>query len=83
MDHSQVLKVLLNAGADVNFRTTLEGETALIDAARSGATECVRILLGAGADPSIRDHRPNSGKTAREWAIQFHHPDIVAMLPAN
>jgi ankyrin repeat protein len=83
MNHPQVLKVLLEAGADVNFRTTLEGETALIDAARSGASECVQILLLAGADPTIRDHRPNSGKTARDWAVQFHHPDIADMLPAK
>jgi uncharacterized protein len=79
--HPAVLKVLIAAGADVNFRTTLEGDTALMQAAISGQTECVRILLRAGADPTLRDHRPASGKTAREWAIQFHHSDIAALLP--
>jgi ankyrin repeat protein len=81
MNHPEVLKVLLEAGADINFRTKLEGETALIDAARSGAIDCVRILLRAGADATIRDTRPNSGKNAREWALQFGHPEIAAMLP--
>jgi ankyrin repeat protein len=78
--HVQVLKALLDAGADVNVRTVLEGETALIDAARSGQTESVAILLRAGADPTVRDHRPNSGKNALDWANEFHHPEIVAML---
>jgi ankyrin repeat protein len=82
-DHAQVLKVLLDAGVDVNVRSGHEGETALIDAARSGRTECVEMLLQAGADPALRDQRPNSGKTAREWAIQFHHPDVAALLPAK
>ena len=79
--HPAVLKVLIAAGANVNFRTTLEGDTALMQAAISGQTECVRILLSAGADPTLRDHRPAAGKTAREWAIQFNHPDIAALLP--
>jgi ankyrin repeat protein len=81
MDKPEVLMVLIAAGADVNARTRLEGETALIDAARSGRLECVRILLRAGADPTIRDHRPNSAKNAREWAIQFSHPEVAALLP--
>jgi ankyrin repeat protein len=80
MNHAQVLKVVLDAGVDVNARSGQEGETALIQAARAGAGECVELLLRAGADPTVRDQRKGSGKTAREWALQFHHPDVAGML---
>jgi ankyrin repeat protein len=83
MGHIQVLKVLLEAGADINFQTVLEGDTALINAARSGHADCVRLLLQAGADPTLRDHRDKSGtpgRTALDWAIDFHHPEIAALL---
>ena len=73
----------------MNVATVLEGDTALIDAARSGHKEVVGLLLKAGADPTMRDHRtknnrpdgePIPGKTAFDWATQFHHPDIAAIL---
>jgi hypothetical protein len=43
----------------------------------------VAILLRAGADPTVRDRRPNSGKNALDWAKDFHHPEVVALLQAK
>jgi ankyrin repeat protein len=83
MDRPLMLKVLIDAGADVNARTGTDGETALIQAARSGRADCVTLLLRAGADPTVRDRRKDSAKNARDWALEFHHPDIAALLPTN
>jgi len=90
--HVEVLKVLLRNGADVNIASVLEGDTALIDAARSGRTQVVELLLKAGADPAMVDHRtkngrpdgePIPGKTALDWAVQYDHPKIAALLQAR
>lgn len=68
---SELMKLLLAHGADVNARvigtltyskrvarapSTTEGYTALHDAAQRGELELVRTLLDAGADPTILDH---------------------------
>ena len=80
MGHIAIVRLLLVHHADVNAATALEGDTPLIDAARSGNAEIVMLLLKTGADPTARDHRTIPGKTAEDWAIQFSHPDIAAML---
>ncbi|MHA1730657.1 MAG: ankyrin repeat domain-containing protein [Promethearchaeota archaeon] len=51
--HSEVVKVLLDAGADVD-KQSYTGWTALMDACFfSGDIEMVRMLLSAGADPNL------------------------------
>lgn len=42
------------------------GMTPLMKAALQGKTKCVRLLLNAGASPTLRD--PNRGLCAHEWA---------------
>jgi ankyrin repeat protein len=53
-------------------------------AALGGHTDIVRLLLAAGADPSIRDSKHDSD--AIGWANFFRQPEVVQILkdhPAN
>jgi hypothetical protein len=59
---TEIVKALLEAGADVNL-TNNDGSTALITAAFFGRTEIVEILLAHGADPTLRNL---GGSTALE-----------------
>ena len=54
-NHAEMVRWLLDQGAD--FAATDEYEiTALMVAAEYGATDCVRVLLEAGAEPCAVDH---------------------------
>jgi len=52
--------------------------TALHVTAESGALELTRILLDAGADPSIRDDKYES--TVLGWAEFCGRPEVAALL---
>jgi ankyrin repeat protein len=71
---------LLAHGAHVNGRWSSAGAdvTPLHLAAARGHTEMAGLLLGAGADPAIRDSR--YGETPIGWAEHFHQPAIVRLL---
>ena len=58
--HEEIVKALLQHGADVN-RTDDEGRTALIAAAYMGHSEIVEHLLDYGAEI---DHADSDGRTA-------------------
>ncbi|RQP19234.1 MAG: ankyrin repeat domain-containing protein [Parapedobacter sp.] len=58
----EMAKLLIDAGADLNFRNN-EGSTALISAAFFGRREIVQLLLNAGADKTIQN---KYGATAYE-----------------
>ena len=73
--HTNVVDVLLSAGADVNARSpvpqtvgipTHGAMTALMMASQDANVKIVKKLLDAGADPVIKDLR---GKTARDYAV--------------
>ncbi|WP_257666120.1 ankyrin repeat domain-containing protein [Parapedobacter tibetensis] len=59
---TDMAKILIDAGADLNFRNN-DGSTALISAAFFGRPEIVQLLLDAGADKTIKN---NYGATAYE-----------------
>lgn len=58
--HVECLRILINAGADINSKD-FWGWTCLIAACAYAHPECIKELLQRGADTSILDH---SGETA-------------------
>lgn len=70
---SQLVELLLDAGADVNLADP-HGYTALMKASESGCAASVHVLLEAGADASI----DQDGLTARAMAA---NADIRGLIP--
>ncbi|HYN67152.1 MAG TPA: ankyrin repeat domain-containing protein [Ornithinibacter sp.] len=82
--HVDYVRRVVATGIDVNHVNSL-GWTALLEAVVLGDggvrhQEVVRILLGAGADPSIGDR---AGITALEHAGRLGHEEIAAILRAG
>jgi uncharacterized protein len=88
--HDPVVRVLLQAGADVHARTTpgaetgsfmrdcrTKGETALHRAAAFGTEETIRLLLDVGANVEQQDAH---GDTALSWGSWYGRPDSVLRL---
>jgi len=73
---SCMVKSLLKAGADVNFRTD-RGKTPLMYSAEDGILNNVKALLEAGA--RVAD-QSKDGETALSLARAHHHSDVVAFL---
>src|SRR5207253_2787581 len=75
-DEPQFLNLLINAGAEVNWRDC-HNRTALGYAAKMNRLENARFLLSRGADPEIADHW---GYTPLMEAAYQHHHDILQVL---
>lgn len=73
----ETVEMLLDKGAEVDVQGTLEGFTALMTAAAEGQIEVVRLLLGHGADPALKD---KDGDTAETFARQNGHAAVVELL---
>ena len=82
----RVCEVLIAKGADVNRRhrlrfeappRVLEGDTALMTAARTNATSIIELLIASGADPSIKDR---SGFTALDHALHRKREEAANIL---
>ena len=73
------VKWLIERGVDVNAKRVLWdcNSTALHVTAESGAIDLTRILLGAGADPRIRDDKYQS--TVLGWAEFCGQPEVAAL----
>ena len=67
--------MLLEAGADKN--AAVDGPTALMIAAICGHLDCVRLLLGAGANKDMKD---DEGWTALMLATDEGHADCAQAL---
>jgi ankyrin repeat protein len=78
--NSQLLRTLLDMGADVNAKADdLRGATALQFAAMNGNFEIVDMLIGAGADINA-PHAKYQGRTAVEGAAEWGRLDMVHYL---
>jgi len=64
-DGIEAIKVLLDAGVDVNAADG-RGQTALYGAALQGYDEIVKFLLSKGADPKLKDQRGFTALDAAE-----------------
>jgi ankyrin repeat protein len=76
MERKDAVKVLLDNGAEVDFRAS-DGRTPLILAASKGNKGIVELLLKAGADASLTDQ---SGQTAQAVAAAKGFNDIAELL---
>jgi ankyrin repeat protein len=68
-DNSECVRILLEAGAELEARTRV-GETALIRAAEREQLRVIRALIKAGADVNATTH---AGVTALMWLAQSGH----------
>ena len=69
------MKMLIEAGVNINIQESFSGKTPLIQAVRHNNKDFVKYLCGAGADLRIKD---DSGKTACDHAAD--RPEILEIL---
>ena len=74
------VSALVRLGADLDARDS-RGETALMEAAAMGETECARVLLAGGADRTLRATGGDYVfKTALEIAEEECEAEVAALL---
>lgn len=76
--HTDALKLLLAAGADIETLDT-SGWTPLLEAARLGHAEAVQVLINAGADVDGRGLEKTEN-TPLLWAVMQGHADVARAL---
>ena len=77
--HTNLVKALIEAGADVNIPSK-GGQTALVVVVGAGDEDIVELLVKAGADPDIED---SLGVSARKYAALFKKKTMMAFFDAN
>lgn len=78
--YETIVRVLIQAGADVNSRGDF-GATPLHYAVFEGdeySTPIVKALLSAGADPNLVDNRASA--TPLKWAQREHHDGLAESI---
>jgi hypothetical protein len=78
------IKLLIDAGADIDARDLQKGFTPLICLvaamhSEKGYLKVARLLIDAGADPNAK---ANNGTTALDWAMDGRPEKLVQMLRA-
>jgi ankyrin repeat protein len=72
--------MLLRQGAMIDHQEQTEGWTALIWTAGKGHTETVEVLLGHGADRTLKDF---AGRSASDHAREAGHLAIIERLSGH
>ena len=75
-NHTEIAKLLVNHGANVNHRYE-EGASPLMEAAHNGNVELVRFFLEKGADPNPKT---KDGKSPLSLAREKNHSVVVEIL---
>ena len=75
-NHSRILRMLIDAGADVNIQNN-NGWTALYTSVYKNHPELLRMLLDAGADVNVQD---DYGYTALHYCAVMNRPEILRIL---
>ncbi len=78
VDHLEIAKLLLDAGADANAHK--RGQTTLHWAARGGQMEMVELLLGRGADPNAKAKTPQGEVTPLALAVKAEKREVAERL---
>lgn len=76
--NAEMVKTLLDAGADLFVVDSGAGASALHKACQGGSLEVVKLLVEAGA--YVDWVAPTTGHTALMDALWFKYPDIVQYL---
>ena len=77
--HTEVVKALLEKGADTHTKTS-DGETPMLFASVFGNVEVVKVLLEKGADVHAKD---SDGYTPLHYAGIYGNIKVATMLQAN
>ena len=77
LGNTDMVRWLIDRGADVNAASPRDGRVALLWAAQKGHLEIVTALIVAGADVDVAD---SSGITPVQWAVENGHADVVESL---
>ena len=72
-----MVKLLFDAGADIESKDNLFQRTPLQSAIQKNNIDIVKLLLGAGADIESKDE---DGWTPLYWAVQNNNVDMVKLL---
>lgn len=75
--HDELVKLLIDQGAQLDHQERSGGWTALIWAAKEGKATTVMTLLASGADPDIRGL---DGQTGGDWAQANGHLEVYRLL---
>ena len=76
-DEPDIVKLMIESGANVNARDHCDGYSAIFRVVRNGSIETLRILIEAGADVNAKDI---DNSTALMWAIYNEDPNVVYLL---
>ncbi|XP_030843124.1 E3 ubiquitin-protein ligase MIB2 [Strongylocentrotus purpuratus] len=76
-DNARIVKYLLDHGADPNTTNVKGGRSPLHIGASKNHTQCVRLILGKGGNPNVKD---NVGDTPLHDAIRKTQKEITELL---
>lgn len=79
-DDKQAVQLLLNNNANVAYKTTTEGNTALLLATMANKTDFVQFLLHKGANPNAAN---NDGLTPLVVALDNKYANLIEILLQN